>query len=164
MAFHIRSPFFSYEKLWKLLKIRILLAFISFTVGSISHTAALQPLIGRVLRAANISVAVKTSWPSLQYRLITPFRGLMIRSQTSLPNCGSEKSYLKMDLILHSEIRTLLFISLFYLFTDELIIQSVNLRGRGNFGLIVHPFINQFYNILMINYYYGRVEIREEFK
>ena len=42
-----------------------------------------------------MSEVVKMSWPSSQYRRSAPFNGLMILSQTSLPNWASEKSYLE---------------------------------------------------------------------
>ena len=70
------------------------LIFTSFLLLSISQTAADDPFTCLTFNASCMSAAVKMLWPSLQYLRIAPFIGLMMRSQTSLPDWGSEKSYL----------------------------------------------------------------------
>ena len=89
-AFLTLRPCSSISKLWKLLKF-----FIGFTSAdifdsSILFTEAVTPLTGRSSRAFFMSFALKISWPSSQYLLIASFIGHNVRSQMSLPCCGSE--------------------------------------------------------------------------
>ena len=48
-------------------------------------------------RTSRTSATDRISLPSLQKRLTTPFRGLMMWSHTSFSNCGSKKSYLEIN-------------------------------------------------------------------
>ena len=67
-AFHTLSPSCWYEKSCMALNCWNFLISKSFLVSLTWHTAAVHPWTGLSLSAVCISLAVRTSWPSLQYR------------------------------------------------------------------------------------------------
>ena len=91
-AFHTLSPSCWYEKSCIALNCKIFVISKSFLASFTKHTAAVYPRTGLSFSTVCISLAVRTSWPSLQNLLMVPFKGHSILSHTSFPDRGSEKS------------------------------------------------------------------------